>query len=125
LAIFLLNCPGGLAAGIALLGALTLGALRLLPLLQQLFYSWTSLSGSRSVTDDVLRLLALPLAARPEARETQVLALQRSIRFERVCFTYPGSAVPAVADASFEIPAGASIAFAGRMGSGKSTMPTF
>jgi ATP-binding cassette subfamily B protein len=45
-----------------------------------------------------------------------------NIRFDNVSFTYPGAAVPAVSNLTFEVKAGSSLAITGRTGSGKSTV---
>jgi ATP-binding cassette, subfamily B, bacterial len=44
------------------------------------------------------------------------------VRFEHVTFTYPGRSRPALADVSFEIPAGATAALVGPSGAGKTTI---
>ncbi|HTV23152.1 MAG TPA: ATP-binding cassette domain-containing protein, partial [Polyangiaceae bacterium] len=48
-------------------------------------------------------------------------ALSGSVRFENVHFTYP-NAKPALADISFEVPAGSSLAILGATGAGKTTL---
>ena len=53
LAIILSSSDRGLAAALPVLGALALGALRLLPLLQQLYQAWVSLAANRSITREV------------------------------------------------------------------------
>jgi ATP-binding cassette subfamily B protein len=44
------------------------------------------------------------------------------LRFERVCFTYPGAAAPAVRDISFALRPGESLALVGENGAGKTTL---
>lgn len=44
------------------------------------------------------------------------------IRFENVCFTYPGANKPAIQNLSFVIPAGSKVALLGPNGAGKSTV---
>ena len=45
-----------------------------------------------------------------------------AVRFEDVCFTYPGRSVPALEDVAFEVPAGATVALVGPSGAGKTTI---
>jgi ATP-binding cassette subfamily B protein len=44
------------------------------------------------------------------------------VRFERVSFTYPGAAKPAVAQTTLDVPAGTTMALVGETGSGKTTL---
>jgi len=45
-----------------------------------------------------------------------------TVRFEHVRFTYPGRQRPALADADFDVPAGATVALVGPSGAGKTTI---
>ena len=45
-----------------------------------------------------------------------------TVRFEHVRFTYPGRQRPALADADFHVPAGATVALVGPSGAGKTTI---
>ncbi|WP_323120051.1 ABC transporter ATP-binding protein/permease [Burkholderia alba] len=44
-----------------------------------------------------------------------------AVRFDNVRFTYPGRGVPALADVSFDVPPGSTVALVGASGAGKST----
>ncbi|HEY0014616.1 MAG TPA: ABC transporter ATP-binding protein [Allosphingosinicella sp.] len=113
---------GGFAAALPVLGALALGAQRLLPLVQQIYFAWTSIRGNRKVTDDILRLLSLPAPDGQAGEAAPPLPLGREIRIEGVRFTYPGRAEPALDGVSLAIARGARVALVGTTGSGKSTL---
>jgi len=49
-------------------------------------------------------------------------ALQRGVNFDRVSFTYPGTAKKVLEDVTVALPAGAVVAIVGENGAGKSTM---
>lgn len=114
------------AAGIALalpaLGALAMGAQRLLPALQQVYGSWVSIVGHRASAADALELLDQPLPAEVDAPASAPLPFQDAIRFDSVCFRYSSSGGPWVLDGlNLTIPKGARVGFVGSTGSGKST----
>ncbi|HEX8191437.1 MAG TPA: ABC transporter ATP-binding protein [Allosphingosinicella sp.] len=122
-ALMLAGREGGFAAALPVLGALALGAQRLLPLVQQIYYAWSSIRGNRTVTQDILRLLALPAPAADDQDDAAApLPLEREIRLDAVRFTYPGRAEPAVDGVSLAIPRGTRVALVGTTGSGKSTL---
>ena len=52
---------GGFALALPILGALALGAQRLLPLLQQIYFGWSLAAGNRSLLTQVIELLRLPV----------------------------------------------------------------
>ena len=122
-AAMLVQREGGIAGAIPILGALALGAQRLLPLLQQIYTGWTSAAGHRSVLSQVLELLALPPNPDWTAREDlEPLPLRDRIVIEHVGFSYSGRRVRALKDVTLEIPRGATVGLIGRTGSGKSTL---
>ena len=119
LALLLSRHEGGLAGALPILGAIALGAQRLLPLIQQLYQGWSSVSANRSLIDDLAGLLRLPVPAVPGS--TKPLAFTRAIEFHDVGYAYPERAEPAVAGLDFEIRRGSRVALVGPTGSGKST----
>ncbi len=112
--------PGGVAAAIPMLGAMALGAQRLLPLLQQSYAGWSSFAGNRQQAVDVLDLLSLEDRTPPEAPAGQI-TFRESIGFSGVGFTYP-IGDPVLHDIDFTIRKGERIGIAGTTGSGKSTL---
>lgn len=120
LAMVIAQRSGGITAALPFLGALALGALRLLPLMGQLYGAWASLSVAGPILADVATVLRLPLA--DDGMVAEPLAFDRSIEFRSVTFHYPDRAHQAVENIDLTIPKGARIAVTGRTGSGKSTL---
>lgn len=112
---------GGLSAALPVLGALALAAQRLLPLAQQVYVGWSTVTGQRSVFDQTIAMLRLP-AGRQREGAVAPLALNGSIRIDGVSFTYPTRKQKAVDRVSLSIPRGVMLALQGPTGSGKSTL---
>jgi ABC-type multidrug transport system fused ATPase/permease subunit len=111
----------GLGAAVPILGALVLGAQRMLPLVQQVYSGWSTIAGHWHVTLDVLKVLRLPVAEETGG-PAAALPFETKIRLEEVSFAYPGRRTPALEAISFSIPRGTRLAIVGRTGSGKSTL---
>jgi ATP-binding cassette subfamily B protein len=111
----------GMLAALPVLGALALGAQRLLPALQQGYAAWSSIIGYQASTKEVLGLLdqALP----PEASQPlpAPLPFKQSIQFDSVKFRYTAETPWVIDNLSFKIPKGSRVGFVGKTGSGKST----
>jgi ATP-binding cassette, subfamily B, bacterial PglK len=112
--------PGGVVKAIPVLGALALGAQRLLPLLQQAYSGWSLASGNHRAFRDIVELMEAPIPA-PQPAAPRPLAIERELAFEGVGFRYPEGRF-ALAGASFCIRAGEHVGIAGTTGSGKSTL---
>jgi ABC-type multidrug transport system fused ATPase/permease subunit len=118
----LLNSAGGIATALPVLGALALGAQRLLPLVQLLYNGWLQGSANRHNLLDVLEVLDQPL---PDAQGTPTsgpLAFQREISLEGVEFRYHANGPPVLSDVSLRILRGSRVGIVGKTGSGKSTL---
>ena len=112
---------GGLAPALPFLGALGLGAQRLLPLLQNIYTGWTTAAGSRSSIGQVLELLRLPVDER-HGTDAGEIPLKRQIAAEGLSFSYPSRESAALDKLDFQIPAGSMVALVGKTGSGKTTL---
>ncbi|HEY5721408.1 MAG TPA: ABC transporter ATP-binding protein [Allosphingosinicella sp.] len=114
--------PGGIVAAIPVLGALALGAQRLLPLIQQSYVGWSSFAGSAGMVADVIALMQAPVLTvpapgsreRPEPFATDIV-------FDNVSLHYPDR-TPALRGIDLRIGKGERIGLVGTTGSGKSSL---
>ncbi len=113
---------GGVVSAIPVLGALALGAQRLLPVLQQLYASWTSIRGGQSSLQDVLNLLDQPLPDYANQSPPEPIPFAQSIRLRQVGFCYAATAPQVLQGINIEISKGSRVGFVGATGSGKSTL---
>ncbi len=112
----------GIANAIPILGALALGAQRLLPVLQQAYGSWTQINSGQSSLKDTLELLdqALPdYASQPSA---QLLPFNQNISLKQLGFRYSSQTPYVFAQLNLTIAKGSRVGFIGTTGSGKSTL---
>jgi ABC-type multidrug transport system fused ATPase/permease subunit len=122
LAYSLTSREGGIVVAIPILGALAIGAQRLLPVLQQLFVSWSSLRGAGASLNDVLDLINQPLPSYARGLSNQQIHFNKSIKLKELWFRYSDQAPWALQEVNLEIPKGIRIGFIGATGSGKSTL---
>ena len=121
LAYWLVGQPGGFSKAIPILGTLAFGAQRMLPVLQQLYRSWTALQGNAASLKDVLDLLDQPIPQQID-RERKGLKFQDSIKLHKLTFKYNTEGPKVMSDINLEIKKGNKVGFIGATGSGKSTM---
>lgn len=123
LALYMSTQPGGIMGAIPVLGALALGAQRLLPLLQQLYLGWSSFSAHSHLLRDIISLLNVPIRPhRPRARHNPSWRFEREIACDCVTFSYGSRDGPALAGVNLKIRKGMRLGIVGETGSGKSTL---
>lgn len=114
--------PGGIIAAFPVLGALALGAQRLLPLLQQAYVGWSSFMGNAGYMQDVAVLLRAPMSPAVEQKKPdKIVPFKRRIKCHSVGFRYAGGQ-QALDGIDLTIRQGERVGFVGRTGSGKSTL---
>lgn len=112
---------GGIAATLPVLGALALGAQRLLPALHQSYSAWASIVGSHASLVDTIELLDQPLPADVLEPAPAPLPFHDAIRFDAVRYRYSSDGPWVLDGLNLNIPKGARVGFVGSTGSGKST----
>lgn len=122
LALLLSFRDGGLVAAIPLLGALALGAQRLVPLLQLIYSGWAMALTNGGMLHDIVDILRLPDSPQLAGRDAGKLPFGREIVLENVGFRYPSADRPALENVSLTIPKGSRVGIIGKTGSGKSTL---
>jgi ABC-type multidrug transport system fused ATPase/permease subunit len=112
----------GIAKAIPILGALALGAQRLLPVLQQAYGSWTSIQGGQASLQDTLELLDQPLPAFADQPAAQPLPFKHNISLKQLAFRYSPQTPYVLEQLNLTIAKGSRMGFIGTTGSGKSTL---
>jgi ATP-binding cassette, subfamily B, bacterial PglK len=113
---------GGLFAVIPTLGALALGAQRLLPAMQQVFYAYSNIRGAQSSLNDVLTLLDQPLPSFDNQPLSPPIPFNKEFLLNNISFRYSDKTPWILNNINLRIRKGESIGFIGSSGAGKSTM---
>lgn len=122
--LYLLAASQDLTSAIPVLSLFALAGYRLLPSLQMVFKSVSQIRYNHAVLDEIYKSMV-------EARKTlktrrsfkdERLSFQREIRVRDLTFRYEGSDEVVLRNINLVIPRGASVAFVGSTGSGKTTL---
>jgi ABC-type multidrug transport system fused ATPase/permease subunit len=124
LAVMMARGEGGIAAALPVLGALALGAVRMLPLLQLVYNGWTQVAGNLHNMLNVLDVLDQPMPQAEHLRQKsgQPLPFSREIVLEKLGFSYHEGGKPVFEGLDLTIPRGSRVGIVGKTGSGKSTL---
>ena len=112
----------GVATAIPVLGALALGAQRLLPVLQQAYGAWTGMRGGQVSLQDSLDLLDQALPPHASGENQQTLPFNRAITMSAINFRYSSETPYVLKELNLIITKGSRIGFIGPTGSGKSSL---
>jgi len=104
------------------LGALALGAQRILPILQQAYAGWSGIQGAQASLKDTLDLLEQPLPNFAQLPVGKSLTFRQHIKLKNLCFRYSNEAPWSLYNLDLKIAQGSRIGFIGTTGSGKSTL---
>lgn len=122
LAYALAQQPDGIDKAIPVLGALALGAQRLLPVLQQTYGAWTKIQGGQASLQDTLELLDQPLPESAKQTIVKPLPFKQQIRLNQLSYRYSSQTPWVLRDLNLNIDKGSRTGFIGTTGSGKSTL---
>jgi len=112
----------GIARAIPVLGALALGAQRLLPVLQQAYMALTGIQGGQASLQDALGLLDQPLPDHADQPPAKPLPFKHQINLRQLSFRYRDDAPWVLRNLDLSIARGSRVGFVGTTGSGKSTL---
>jgi ATP-binding cassette, subfamily B, bacterial PglK len=112
---------GGIAAALPVLGALALGAQRLLPVLQQGYGSWATIVGCQTSVAMTLQLLEQPISQDAVSSTPPPLPFTDKLQFAAVRFRYAEKGPWVLDDFNLTISKGARVGLVGSTGGGKST----
>ena len=113
--------PGGIIGVIPILGALAVGAQRMLPIVQQAYSSWAQIRGAQNILQDSIVLIEQTLPLYLEYDDSSRLKFERSIEVERLGFQYADQLPSVLREIDLVIRKGDRVGFIGSTGSGKST----
>jgi ATP-binding cassette subfamily B protein len=122
LAFALSQSESGVTTAIPMLGALALGAQRMLPTLQQAYASYSTIKGNQASMRDVIELLNQPLPDYANQHQPDPIQFENEISINNLSFCYGDQNPWVVKDISLTITKGSRIGFMGTTGSGKSTL---
>jgi len=122
LAYILAGQPDGIGKAIPVLGALALGAQRLLPVLQQAYAAWSNVQGGQASLNDTIRLLDQSLPDFDRMLAPAAIPFNYELVLRDVGFRYQANTPWVLENLDLTISKGARMGFIGSTGSGKSTL---
>jgi ATP-binding cassette subfamily B protein len=120
IALYLSSQSRGMYGAIPVIGAMALGAQKLLPIMQACFFSWSQMRTYRNSLIDVVEMLEQPINFTEDYSVVGSLRFCNQITFEKVSFKYDDQYI--LNGVSFSISRGERIGIVGRSGGGKSTL---
>jgi len=121
LAYFLSQRPEGISSSLPVLGAMALGAQRLLPVLQQGYSAWASIIGSQASLADTISMLEQPIQDELLLPSPRPLEFSKVVTFDSVHFRYGAEGPWVIHNLNLQIRKGSRLGLVGHTGGGKST----
>jgi ATP-binding cassette subfamily B protein len=112
----------GIVKAVPILGSLALGAQRVLPVLQQIYFAWAAIQSGQASLKDTLELLEQPLPDYSDERNLQKISFVDKITIKNLNFRYNNKSAYVLNNLNLNIKKGTCVGFIGTTGSGKSTL---
>ena len=122
LAYWLVQQTDGITKAIPILGAIAIGSVRLLPLLQQSYQAWSNIMGGQMLLQDILELLDQPLPDDVDQPPPRPLPFKQSVILNQLSFRYSPESPYILEQINLTIVKGSRVGFIGTTGCGKSTL---
>lgn len=107
---------------LVILGVFALAAQRLLPNLQQIYLSLSSIRANSMQTEDILQILEKTIPRDSDFDTFEYLKFNKSLKLENVSFQYVENGKTILKEVNFELLKGECIGIIGKTGGGKSTL---
>ena len=122
LAYVLAQQPSGIQSAIPILGVMVMGSQRLLPVLQQIYLSYSSLQGWKVSLGDTIDMLDHSSHLIPAGLITEPIKFEHEINLKKISFRYTSDSPFILHDINLTISKGSRVGFIGKTGTGKSTL---
>jgi ATP-binding cassette subfamily B protein len=122
LAYWLVQQTDGITKAVPILGAIAIGSVRLLPLLQQAYSARSVIMSGQIILQDVLELLERPLPDDVDQPPPKPLPFKQSISLNQLSFRYSSGSPYLLEKINLTIAKGSRIGIIGTTGCGKSTL---
>ncbi len=121
--LYLVSGGDELASALPVIALYGMAGYRLMPALQQIYGSITSLAYSKSAIDSLYSdITSTTLAVNQEYPKIEIQVIEKGIALKNINFSYPGTSKQALNNISIEIPVNTTIGLVGATGSGKTTI---
>lgn len=122
LALYLSSLPEGLIGALPVLAAMAIGAQRLLPILQLIYASLSSLRAGFKSLVDILELLGEPSQEKIIKGNHKLIPFNNNVQLENLSFKYDSQSSLILRNVNIDISKGDMVGIIGTTGSGKSTL---
>jgi len=122
IAFYLTKSSADVVQSIPILGVLALSAQRLLPLLQQMYFGYSSIKGVGKSLEDILVILRKFYHEMPDSKSVKKVSFSSSLELNKISFRYPNSPRNVFTNLNLNINQGDCIGLIGDSGCGKSTL---